>query len=132
MEQESQRAMQQAVDILTRQVVARTPVDRGIHRNSIQNEVRTGPFVTGIVMSPLASTPAVEFGRKPGRMPPSDVIELWARRHGMAGLGYVIARAIGRRGTKGAFMFKKGLEASKTSIDAIWQRLPQRLKDLFE
>lgn len=41
----------------------------------------------------------VEFGRRPGRPPPSQALEGWARRKlGNARLAFVVARAIGRRG----------------------------------
>lgn len=44
----------------------------------------------------------VELGRRPGgRPPPFSLIEAWAvRRLGKSGLGWTIARAIGRRGIR--------------------------------
>lgn len=44
---------------------------------------------------------AVEKGRRPGRMPPVEPIERWARtKLGKSGLGFVIARKIKNEGTK--------------------------------
>lgn len=44
---------------------------------------------------------AVEFGRKAGKMPPVAPIERWAAlKLGAPGAGFVIARKIGRKGTK--------------------------------
>jgi hypothetical protein len=41
----------------------------------------------------------VELGTRP-HFPPVDPLEKWAHRHGMDGAGYLIARAISRRGTQ--------------------------------
>ena len=51
----------------------------------------------------------LDQGRRPGAPPPpSDVIESWARRRiGQSGLGFVIARSIGRRGIKPRRFFRK-------------------------
>lgn len=44
---------------------------------------------------------AVEFGRKAGKAPPSQAIERWAQlKLGVSGVGFIIARSIGRKGTK--------------------------------
>lgn len=44
---------------------------------------------------------AVEFGRRPGSMPPSAPLERWAQlKLGKPGLGFVIAQKIKRVGTK--------------------------------
>lgn len=39
-----------------------------------------------------------EYGRRPGKRPPIAAIAGWARRHGIS--PFVVARAIGRRGTR--------------------------------
>lgn len=45
--------------------------------------------------------PWVEFGRLPGKMPPSSALESWTARHlGDARLAFVVARSIGRRGIR--------------------------------
>ena len=69
---------------------------------------------------------SVEHGRAPGRMPPIGPIELWLRRK--AGVtdrsaAFLVARAIGRRGTKGARMFEQGYDVAQG-------RLPQRMAAL--
>jgi hypothetical protein len=44
---------------------------------------------------------AVEFGRRPGKMPPVEPLERWAAiKLGTPGIGFVIARKIARQGTK--------------------------------
>ena len=72
-------------------------VDRGRLRNSIgvetsgSRERRIGPNVE--------YGPYVEFGTKP-HFPPPAALEGWARRHGISGGGYVVARKIAIKGTK--------------------------------
>lgn len=56
--------------------------------------------------------PAVGYPPYRG-LPPVDLLEEWARRHGMNGMGYVIARSIALHGTKP----KKFLE--RPLLDAI-------------
>ena len=56
--------------------------------------------LTGIVFTSPKYAPFVEFGRPPGKQPPTEALEGWARRHNLQGLEFVIARAIGRRGLK--------------------------------
>jgi len=96
-------------------VIALTPVGAtGQLRASITHDVSgSGIMVTGRTYStdvPI-KTASVETGRAPGRMPPAAPLELWvSRKLGISdpGVVYLIRRAIGRRGTKGAGMFAKG------------------------
>lgn len=88
----------------------RAPVDRGRLRNSLTNETDPGPDPlsarVGTNLSPEAE--AMEFGTGllsdgPNRsgvrhVPPPAALDGWARRHGIAGGGFVVARAIARRG----------------------------------
>ena len=80
------------------------PVDTGYLRNRIVLNFSKG----GLVADVLADTPyardvedgtGTAAGHGPFRaMPPSSALADWARRHGMPGAGFVIARAIYRRG----------------------------------
>ncbi len=95
-------------------VIAHTPVGATGHlRQSITHDVSgSGLLVVGRVYStdvPIKVV-SVEHGRRPGRMPPRRPIELWVNRklgEGRA-VAFLIARAIGRRGTRGAHMFERG------------------------
>ncbi|MBV6425159.1 MAG: hypothetical protein NAOJABEB_02973 [Steroidobacteraceae bacterium] len=98
-------------------VVAHTPVGATGHlRQSITQQVSgSGLLIEGRVYStdvPIKVV-SVEHGRKPGRMPPRGPIELWVRRKlgGDAALVFLIQRAIGRRGTRGAHMFQQGFDS---------------------
>ena len=95
-------------------VIAHTPVGAtGQLRQSITHQVSgSGIMIEGRVYStdvPI-KTMSVESGRAPGRMPPYAPIALWVARKlgGDESVIYLVRRAIGRRGTKGAGMFAKG------------------------
>jgi len=119
--------MRKSLPVLEHSIVARTPVNIGALRGSISHEMRgQGVDLYGRVFSPLEYGAAVERGRRPGRMPPIDAIQYWVERKGIAGdedprqVAFLIARAIGRRGTKGAFMFRDGLEAARPRVVRLW------------
>jgi len=105
-------------------VVAHTPVGAtGQLRGSITHQISgSGIAMQGRVFSTdvPVKVASVEHGRAPGRMPPLAPIELWVRRKlgGDSAAAYLIARAIGRRGTNGAQMFHKGYEAGLSKAQA--------------
>jgi hypothetical protein len=108
-------------------VIAATPVGATSHlRQSITHQISgSGIAIEGRVFStdlPIKVV-SVEGGRKPGKMPPRGPIELWVARKlgGDARVAFLVARAIGRRGTKGQFMFRKGAEVARASAA---KRLP--------
>jgi hypothetical protein len=115
-------------DMLTRasleiagEVRERTPVDTGRLRNSVTSEVErvmpTDVPTWARIGSNVVYAPPVEFGRRPGTFPPYRALQPWARRHGFGPSGgFLVARAIARRGTKGAKMFEKGLAASERRV----------------
>lgn len=72
-------------------------------------------------------SPFVEFGRGAGRMPPVAPIERWARtKLGKSGLGFAIARKIGRRGTKAQPFFAPAIEQSIDDIKRIFERAVEK------
>lgn len=127
-------AMRKSLAIIETNVVSRTPVGvSGQLRQGWSSQVRGTPLEAtfyGKVMNPIVYGLPVEEGRRPGKMPPIAPIELWViRKLGIVGadsrgVAYLVARKIGRSGTKGAFMAKKGAEASISEIKAIWARFP--------
>ena len=84
-------------------------MDTGSIRDSIHSHMVDS--FHGEIFSNKVEVKYVEFGRRPGgRMPPVDKIEAWAARHGMPGAGYMIAKKIALRGTKGLQMFRKAYD----------------------
>jgi hypothetical protein len=78
--------------------------DTGTTKGSYKFDMRGSNLsaIQGRVYSDLPSAETLEVGRRPGRMPPVDVIYAWARRKlGISdfGIAFAIARAIGRDGS---------------------------------
>lgn len=72
---------------------------QGNLRRSVQ--VREATADKGVIGVGEKYGGAVEFGRRPGKMPPVAAIERWAAiKLGAPGAGFVIARKIGMKGTK--------------------------------
>lgn len=136
---EAARTMRRSVDVLQAGVVQRTPVGATSQTREgwsasverLQNAVR------GIVTNPVPHAIFAERGRGPGKQPPLDPIELWVRRVlGVApdesrSVAFLVARAIGRRGTEGAHMAEEGLEATRPIIEADFARVPTRVARRF-
>lgn len=125
-----------SVDIWEALVVGNTPTDSGLLLNSIGTKVIFGASaILGSVtttLDPIYGEP-VEYGRKPGKMPPSDAIKLWViRKLGLSGkeadsAAFLIARAIGRRGTKAARMFQKGYKEGLPIVLDLWDGLGNKV-----
>lgn len=136
--------------LVQREVLRRTPVDTGTLRGSIGVRFRgRGATQTAIVGTAVHYAEAVEEGRKPGRMPPVAAIAPWVARNLRASyvqrrtgktrrrklrsgletrsVAYLVARAIGRRGTKGARMFQEGVKAAEPGIIRIVRKAERDL-----
>lgn len=123
-------AMQESLGYLQGQVQKETPVNFGLLRGSILPRPITGTAMslTGTIGTPLVYGLVMERGRRPGKFPPIAPLELWAQRViGKPGLGFVIARAIARKGSparaKGGFrMFEKAAQRGVGTIERIFAR----------
>jgi hypothetical protein len=130
------RYMRISVDTMEAEVVGRTPVGAtGNLRGSIGTEIRGARLdIRGEVGTAILYGEPAERGRRSGRMPPVDPIEYWVVRKGIAPAGpesrnvaWLIARAIGHHGTKGAHMFERGFEAAEPKVLSLWRGLPDRI-----
>lgn len=141
------KAMIKALDIVGDQIDVRTPVNIGALRGSRSSDMHGTPLhLTGVITTPLAYGIVVENGRAPGgKMPPVNAILYWVKRKGLAGtfsvktrrrLGsqatrdkedlaaaWAIARHIAKNGTKGAFMYRDGVEAARPYVEKLWDDL---------
>jgi HK97 gp10 family phage protein len=99
--EEKQKAIQAIVaeSALTIQNNARTraPVDTGRLRSSISSNFLDDGYVAEIIAATFYAG-FVEWGTSP-HFPPPSALSGWARRHGMAGKEFVIARGIAKKGT---------------------------------
>jgi len=128
-------AMHASLAIFQEQVTGRTPVGvTGNLRQSIMPVTRgtTPQNFEGELATSLIYGLPVERGRRPGKFPPVDAIELWVQRKlGVSpdesrNVAYLIARKIAVSGTQGAFMFEKGFEAGKEPAIRIWQDVAEK------
>lgn len=138
--QEFERTAKQALGpglaLMESDVKKDAPVDRGRLRSDVGSQIVKGPgsVIIGKVGSSLDYAPVqLEYGRKPGSMPPSDALEGWAARHGMSGMGFVIARAIGARGLPAKRILSKVLERRKGRVVKMFEQgISKALKRLFK
>lgn len=103
----------------------KAPVDTGRMRAAIDTKISNGGF-TYEVYPTVTYAAAIEFGTR-AHFPPPAALAGWARRHGMSGKEYLIARAISRKGTKARPFLFPAYEAEKdqfiNGIKAILQGL---------
>lgn len=132
--EEMRRGMTISVDVVEQGVVTYMPVNSGELWRSPKKLVRgVGLNVEGQYATNSLYGWPVERGRRPGQPPPTEAIKLWVIRRGIASgkeadsIAYLIARAIGRRGTKGAFMFEKGAEAAAPLVAKVWEQTAERI-----
>jgi hypothetical protein len=138
------QATEELLPVLLEQVragaIAGTPVDLGFARQSWQVQIdRPSPvLVQGSVYSNLDYMPYIEEGRRPGsRPPPSSALYDWvARKLGIAakdiaGVAFVVARAIGQRGLPALRPLGKAVEANAALAQQIFTRdIPARVAAL--
>jgi HK97 gp10 family phage protein len=103
----------------------RVPVDTGRLRSSIQAQIRKRGLEV-LVFSDLKYSVFVEYGTKP-HFPPPNALAGWARRHGMPGMEFVIARNIARRGTKPQPFMKPAWDQEKLNTLARVKRAVRKL-----
>ncbi len=119
-----------------RQVKERTPTTTNLLRSSIgaREPRRAGDEIIGAVGTSIGYAIPVELGTKP-HFPPIQALSDWARlKFGLPPeeaerVGFAVARKIAREGTKGAFMFERGIEASETVVARIIRAATQRAID---
>lgn len=142
-EEELVRASWEAELLLERETKELTPV--GVHgagglRGSISaREPRVlHEAVVGEVGTSLLYAIPVELGTRP-HFPPVQPLAEWAEaklgvpRDESREVGFLIARKISRKGTKGAFMFTRAFEANRAQVERIFAeartRIAERLAD---
>jgi hypothetical protein len=133
--QETRVAMEGSVLMLQGAIQPITPVNMGVLRGGVQTSIGGTPVnLVGRVFDNVPYAMAVEHGRKPGKQPPTQSLMLWVRRKlGISdekqarSVAFLVARKIGQRGTKGAFMFRRGLQATTTRINARFSQARDRI-----
>lgn len=99
MTQAMQRSTQKVKNAIQNNITSKGITFQGSLRRSVQ--INTATFDRGVVGVGERYGAVVEFGRRPGSMPPVEPIERWASiKLGAPGAGFVIARKIKQQGTK--------------------------------
>jgi phage gpG-like protein len=102
-------------------------VDTGHLRRSITTKKAT--FAGGSAMGSWGTNvPYAKFhetGRSAGRMPPVGAMQAWATRHGAN--AFLIARAIGRRGTKGKWYMRDAADTIRPKVQAEFKAVAARI-----
>ncbi len=134
MQDELTRGMTRSVIAVEGDAKRNAPVDRGQLRRSLTHTVKaSGRDIVGTVGTNLLYARVVEEGRRPGSQPPTAPIAAWATRHGIpTTAAYVIARAIGRRGTRPRPYLKPAFEKNHAVISremgtVVLRRISERL-----
>ena len=135
----SNKEMRRAVSLLAtvawEQIVQLTPVGatgqtRGGY--AVEGPRRVGGQLgrwEAAVVNPVFQHDFAESGRRPGRMPPPQALEAWVGTklgipvNQRKGVAFLVARAIGRRGTKGAHMVEKGVKRTRRRMRPVLRRL---------
>ena len=133
------RAMKLAVVHLEGEVKKKTPINFGMLRKSIVSHTKFNPLRGEVfaTMPGRAYVDYVEFGRKAGKQPPSGTgssLRLWVRRKlklsgsALATATFLIARAIGKRGTKPVKMFKNTEEQERNKVMRMFKEAIKRVE----
>lgn len=113
-DEEIRRSINESLILLQAEIRKNTPVGvtsnlrTGINRRLISN--RKGEV--GVIGPAQTYADIREVGRRPGKMPPNEPIELWVKRKlrptkdKLKSATYLVRRKIGRQGYRGAFMFR--------------------------
>ena len=152
MAQEQRQAMQAALLLVERDARANSPQDTRRLLGSITHAINQTPTAAGNIVLEGRVGPSVrygapvEFGRRPGRMPPPDALLGWVRRHWsprgttaragrarnrawgaregeLRSAAFVLARAIGRRGTPAQPYMRPAYTNNRVRIATAFRRV---------
>lgn len=133
--EETKNAMNAAVRVAQEEVVKRVPVDTGRLWDAITARVEgDGAGLSGVVeVSSLVYSVPMELGSRP-HWPPRAPIEAWARRKFNLSnpvearrVGFLVARSISKKGTKGRFYFRDGAKAAEPRIERLFEAAADRI-----
>jgi len=133
-EKEISRAHRESASILARRMKSEIRDAGAVATGNLINSVRsrferTGARAVFDVGSPLPYAYYVEFGRQPGRMPPTDAILKWMEVKGLdtSRGAYAVALHISKFGIKGRFVFKHAVQKALPFVKEAFNRAVLRL-----
>lgn len=116
------KAITKSAEITKQNIAREAPVDLGTLKRAINKKVFRLKAIVGVGSEAAKYGFVMEFGRTSKRMPPVAPIEAWAARHGLPGLGFIIARSIAQKGTRPQPFFEPGVEKSIPGIVKIFNK----------
>lgn len=116
-EREIFRGMREHAIVVRRVAKAEAPVGAtGILRRRIS--IRSDRArMTVRVKSTAPHSHLVTKGRRAGKMPPPEALKEWARMMGLEGKEFLLARAIGRRGTVGVPFMERAQAVTTSGLE---------------
>lgn len=116
------KAMRDSAILIQSLAKTNAPVFRGLLRLSIVQSVeQQAGRIVGTVGSALPYASVVESGRTSGWFPNVDELKVWTRRKlGDERLGFVVARAIKKRGFRAQPYLAPAIESAGPRIDLIF------------
>lgn len=119
--EETRKGVDGSVNAIKQEAMRLVPIDTHNLQRSLHHEVVTkGNSITGRAGTNEVYAEAVEKGRRAGAAmpPPSALIKSgWLRRHGIDNeFAFVVARSIGRRGTRAQPYLKPALAKNRVAI----------------
>jgi hypothetical protein len=127
-------ARKQAMTVMKNELMNEVKKELSEHRSSGELEGSLSGIATDKkleIWSNMYGDIVLEYGRRPGKMPPVEQLERWAMLHGMdRGAGYMIARKIAQRGTE---KYRKGGPKQISEIEERFNRdiMPSRMEYLL-
>lgn len=132
-------AMHASTQMFRGLIIPATPVGvSGTLRGATAASVSTSgspASIDGRVFNPIAYGMPVELGRSAGKQPPSSALELWVRRklgvpeNRVKSVAFLVARKIGRQGTKAVEMFTKAFDQGKATANGYFDRAAARIAE---
>lgn len=111
------------------------PVDKGTIADKVKFKIAPGAVPLEAFVFPAKQVMGIaltlEEGRRPGKRPPAATIERWARRHGIAENGWVLAQRIAQRGTKGVKMFERAALDTERELPKIVGKAAEKIEREF-
>lgn len=127
-----EQGLQVAGELVVTEIKKRTPVNTGALRASITFKGRTPN--RGVLASPLVYASVMEYGRRPGKFPPSAPMQLWVKRQlrisdpaAIRSIAFLISRKIARVGIKGRQMFDKNIKAGWPRARRVMDNIVSRI-----
>ena len=109
---------------VTQMAMEKAPVDTGHLKASIAFKAKATEVEIG---TNIFYARFQEFGTKP-HFPPPSALAVWARRHGMPGAEFAIARKIAKRGTRPRPFLVPALQGAKSAIDGFLKEAADKIE----